>query len=383
MYNDLYANRKKWNKLLLLIAVTIVIFSLVYTYKLYQNLQIQEKSKVEDIARAYSILLTSEDQLLLDQALEIIKGNNYIPIVWANDKNDVLGTKNIDSTQLDNKSLLKQIEKSKLKNHIVVVPSEDKQYIYYSDSKTLEKLKLFPIIQILLISIFLFLGYWTFRSAQIAEQNQLWVGMAKETAHQLGTPISSLSAWIEVLKDKLSVEDLYISDELSKDFNRLEIVADRFSKIGSTPALQEENILFIIHEMMDYFSKRAAKNIQFSLIDNTNGLAKVNINKSLIEWVFENIFKNALDSMEGVGTVSISVNATISAVTIDIADTGKGIPKTKWLNIFEPGFSTKKRGWGLGLTLTKRIVEQYHKGKIFVLKSELNKGTTFRIVFNH
>ncbi len=373
-------NKRLWNIILLIIALIIISFSLFYTYNLYRQLKEQEKSKVEDIATAYNILLTGSEQLLLNQALEIIKKNNYIPIIWADKNGNILGTKNIDSSDITPQYLSSSIAEAEDKNQVVEIPNEDlQQYLYYSDSAILQNLKFFPVIQILLVSLFLFIAYRTFQTGRLAEQNQLWVGMAKETAHQLGTPISSLNAWIEVLKDKLTDDDQYIATELDKDFLRLEKVAERFSKIGSIPSFEEEDIIAILQEMMDYFSKRAARNIAFSL-DYTSSPLMIAINRPLMEWVFENLFKNALDAMEGKGILHILVTEHPESIVLDITDNGKGIPKNKWKQIFEPGYSTKKRGWGLGLTLVKRIIVQYHRGQIFVTQSIPNKTTTFRII---
>jgi signal transduction histidine kinase len=372
--------RRIWNSILLLIALIIIAFSLFYTYNLYRQLKKQEKSKVEDIATAYNILLTGTDQLLLDQALEIIKKNNFIPIIWADKNGNILGTKNIDSSKITPQYLSNNIKIASKKKQVVEIPNENlQQYLYYRDSDILQNLKFFPIIQIMLVSLFLFIAYRTFQTGRQAEQNQLWVGMAKETAHQLGTPISSLNAWIEVLKDKLSYEDQYIAAELDKDFLRLEIVAERFSKIGSVPTFHEGDIIIVLQEMMDYFSKRAAKNIAFHL-DYTTSPIYVSINRPLIEWVFENLFKNALDAMEGKGSLQIQVIENPDNIIINITDDGKGIAKNKWKQIFEPGYSTKKRGWGLGLTLVKRIIVQYHRGHIYVVQSTPYKATTFRII---
>jgi len=377
---NISTNRRIWNTTLLLIALLIIAFSLFYTYNLYAQLKQQQKNKVEDIATAYNILLTSADQLLLDQALEIIKKNNYIPIIWADKEHHILGTKNIDSSKISAQYLQHRIKIAEGKKQVVEIPNEDlQQYLYYSDSVILQNLKFFPIIQIMLVSLFLFIAYRSFQTGRIAEQNQLWVGMAKETAHQLGTPISSLNAWIEVLKEKLSDEDQYIASELDKDFLRLEKVAERFSKIGSIPNFEQENIVIIIQEMMDYFSKRASKNISFHLDYPSSSAIFIHINRPLMEWVFENLFKNSLDAMEGKGSLNITVSTNSTHVIIDITDTGKGIAKSKWKQIFEPGYSTKKRGWGLGLTLVKRIIEQYHKGSIYVSQSLPYKATTFRI----
>jgi signal transduction histidine kinase len=253
-----------------------------------------------------------------------------------------------------------------------------KHYIFYEESSLLKQLKYFPYVQFTAIGIFLLIAYSLFSTARRSEQNQVWVGMSKETAHQLGTPISSLMAWIELLKAKQVDESIVI--ELKRDVERLNTIAERFSKIGSEPKLENENIIIVLESFIEYMKKRSSKNIRFeiksSLKENTT--AKLNI--PLFEWVIENLCKNAIDAMDGKGKIEIEVFESEKNIIIDFSDTGKGIPKGKLKTVFEPGFTTKKRGWGLGLSLCKRIIENYHNGKIFVKKSDANSGTTFRLI---
>jgi signal transduction histidine kinase len=258
----------------------------------------------------------------------------------------------------------------------VLLPGQGKQYIFYEDSAVLKQLQLFPVLQLILIGVFLLSSYLIFSTFRKAEQNQVWVGMAKETAHQLGTPLSSLMAWSALLEtqgvDKSSL------DELNKDIDRLNTITDRFSKIGSVPELKEVNIPETVREMIAYLDSRVSKKVVISVATEDETIT-AHLNKPLFSWVIENIVKNAIDAMEGVGTLKLEVLRDNSRVCIDITDSGKGIPKRQWKTVFEPGFTTKKRGWGLGLSLVKRIIKQYHDGRIYVKWSEAGKGTTFRI----
>jgi signal transduction histidine kinase len=251
------------------------------------------------------------------------------------------------------------------------------RYIFYQDSFLLTQLKYYPVVQFGVIGIFLFIAYLLFSYARRSEQNQVWVGMAKETAHQLGTPMSSMVAWVELLK--LKGVDAETLSEIEKDVNRLETITDRFSKIGSKPRLENNEIVSVIRNTLSYIKSRTSHNISVAIKSSSESII-VPINTHLFEWVIENITKNAVDAMEGSGTIGIDINETDTYVTIDISDTGKGIPKSRFKTIFHPGYTSKQRGWGLGLTLSKRIVENYHNGKIFVKSSALNKGTTFRIL---
>jgi signal transduction histidine kinase len=258
----------------------------------------------------------------------------------------------------------------------VLLPGQGKQYIFYEDSAVLKQLQLFPVLQLILIGVFLLSSYLIFSTFRKAEQNQVWVGMAKETAHQLGTPLSSLMAWSALLEtqgvDKSSL------DELNKDIDRLNTITDRFSKIGSVPELKEVNIPETAREMIAYLDSRVSKKVVIRVATEDETIT-AHLNKPLFSWVIENIVKNAIDAMDGVGTLKLEILRDNNRVCIDITDSGKGIPKRQWKTVFEPGFTTKKRGWGLGLSLVKRIIKQYHDGRIYVKWSETGKGTTFRI----
>ena len=255
--------------------------------------------------------------------------------------------------------------------------------VYYKDSDLLRQLKFFPYIQLSVIAIFLLMAYTAFSSSRKSEQDQVWVGLAKETAHQLGTPISSLMAWIELMKEKFNAENDPLVAEMENDVKRLEIVADRFSKIGSKPQLEEHKVYEVVKDFVDYFKIRVSKNISFEMTGNPYLQAGLNV--PLFDWVLENLLKNAVNAIDGKGKIKVDVsgNKIKKQVFIDITDTGKGIPRSKFDTVFQPGYTTRKRGWGLGLSLTKRMVENYHDGQIFVRDSEVGKGTTFRIVLKN
>jgi signal transduction histidine kinase len=291
----------------------------------------------------------------------------------------ILKKGNIDTVALDSPESIKlKLQEMRMVNAPieVLLPGQGKQYIFYEDSAVLKQLQLFPVLQLILIGVFLLSSYLIFSTFRKAEQNQVWVGMAKETAHQLGTPLSSLMAWSALLEtqgvDKSSL------DELNKDIDRLNTITDRFSKIGSVPELKEVNIPETAREMIAYLDSRVSKKVVIRVATEDETIT-AHLNKPLFSWVIENIVKNAIDAMDGVGTLKLEILRDNNRVCIDITDSGKGIPKRQWKTVFEPGFTTKKRGWGLGLSLVKRIIKQYHDGRIYVKWSEAGKGTTFRI----
>jgi len=283
------------------------------------------------------------------------------------------------SKQKENKVLYNMLHKMKNDSSLFVIDlgNGEKQYLYYADSILIRRLSWFPIIQLLVVTVFIFVAYLAFSGARKAEQDQVWAGMAKETAHQLGTPTSSLLGWIDVLKLKMDDDELL--NEMSKDINRLQTITDRFS--GSNPEMKNVNLNNVISSSIEYLKRRTSKKTEFIL--NMEDDVHVRINPVLFEWTLENVCKNAIDAMNGEGKIEISVKKGKESVIVDIKDNGKGIAKSRHKTVFEPGFTTKKRGWGLGLSLTKRIIEQYHKGKIFVKESEPGKGTTFRIMLKN
>jgi len=311
--------------------------------------------------------------------LKIIENNSNIPMILVDEEGDIENYQNLDSVKaLSPKYIENILTKMKSENAPIEVSfsGQNKQYIYYRNSDLLNKLTYYPLALILILFLFLSLVYMFYNSNKVAETNKLWTGMAKETAHQIGTPLSSLLGWIAILKME-KVEDKYV-EEIEKDVSRLNTIANRFSKIGSTPELKKENIVAITKQAFDYLESRSSKQISFSFASVDNEIYS-NLNTELFGWVIENLIKNSIDAMLGKGELKLNIENTSKKIKITISDTGKGIPKKLFNQIFKPGFTTKKRGWGLGLSLSRRIVSDYHKGKICVQKSEIGKGTTFEI----
>ena len=312
---------------------------------------------------------------------EVVLNSASTPVILTDEKMNVFDYGNIDSTKMQNTDDVLKLIKQMQHAHEPVVADLGEgvtRYIYYDDSDTLKQLRIFPYIQLGIFAAFLLIAYFAFSSARKSEQNLVWVGMAKETAHQLGTPISSLEGWIEYLRDLEGMKgNEQILTELESDVNRLSLVAERFSKIGSVPQLTAQNVKEILERNINYMRRRSSEKTQMTL--RCDESLQFKINNQLFDWVIENLLKNALDAMDGEGKIMVDVLADGNNILIDIADTGKGISKNKFETIFEPGYSTKRRGWGLGLSLTKRIVQDYHNGKIIVKQSEIGKGTTFRI----
>ncbi|HZH67695.1 MAG TPA: HAMP domain-containing sensor histidine kinase [Chitinophagales bacterium] len=382
---DLYSQRQFLRWLMLGCVSIIIFFSLAFTLYLAKSIEKDERSRVHEVAMAYRTLISSTDENEIDDALKITRKNETIPVIWVSYQNELYDSKNLDNSKIlnDKQAFDKYLKKLKRKNQVVefvVNTDEPHQLLYYDSSEVLKLLKVYPYLLLGLVALFLTIALIAVSFSRTASQNQLWVGMAKETAHQLGTPLSSLSAWIDYLEAKFeNTDDSFIVDELKKDVDRLDLVADRFSKIGSKPTFASTNVNHLAQNTVSYMSSRAPKSVDFSVIDLTSENSYASINSSLFEWVLENLIKNALDAIEGVGKIQLTIQIVKQNIVIDIKDSGKGIPKNKINSIFEPGFSTKKRGWGLGLTLTKRIIEQYHNGKIYVKESSEDKGTTFRI----
>ena len=333
--------------------------------------------------------LFSELKIVLDDLIksfisEVAINSASVPVLYTDStRKNILAFGNVDSSGINNPAYIEAtILSMETQNPPIEIELGEggKNYIFYQDSFLLTQLKYYPFVQFGVIGLFLLIAYTLFSTSRKAEQNQVWVGMAKETAHQLGTPLSSLLAWIEYLKTK-GVDDITIK-EITQDVGRLEKITERFSKIGSLPVLQKEDLITVLNRSVQYIKTRTSKNVLFTINSNEKHLSPVALNVSLFEWVIENICKNAVDAMDGNGAISIDISDQTQFVYIDITDTGKGLPKSKFKTIFEPGYTTKQRGWGLGLSLVKRIIENYHSGKIFVKQSEVGKGTTFRIVLN-
>lgn len=349
----------------------------------YDLLGVQMKQSLYyDDSYIYSELKTTIDDLVKSFISETVINSASVPVIITNQaKDSILASGNIEDLGLEYNtpdSIL--IEKMKAHNVIPVELSKGKtNYVFYMNSYVLRLLKYFPFIFLAIITVFLGISYLLFSTARRSEQNQVWVGMSKETAHQLGTPISSLLGWVEILKLK-NVEPEAIA-EIEKDILRLQIVSERFSKIGSTPELKDENIDLVLTSIIEYMKLRTSSKIQYQYKNTLKNDLIIPLNRPLFEWVLENLFRNAIDSITGQGKIGVELSIYNDVYcAIDVSDTGKGIPKNQHKLIFRPGFTTKKRGWGLGLSLTKRIVEEYHKGKISVKQSELGKGTTFRIL---
>lgn len=374
--------------LLFIIAVSIVTGTVFYSRYLSQKIAADEKKKVEIWIEAQRTILTATDQASFNLAAEISSENKDIPIIETdeNDKINPANCVNLDSAKIhdDSSYLVQKLAEFKKQNNPIIIPIGDKPNVvnkyYYGESILQQEVRYYPIVQLIIVGLFIIITIIAQRTAYISTQNQLWAGLAKETAHQLGTPVSSLKGWVEVLRDITGNEN--IIKEIEKDISRLELITDRFGKIGSKPQLEETNILEQIRSMVDYIKKRAGVNVDFTIKTNGEREIPAMISPPLFDWVMENLLKNALDAMDGHGKITIQILDTASQLLIDVTDTGKGISKANLPQVFNPGFTTKKRGWGLGLTLTKRIIEQYHKGAIYVKTTEPGKGTTFRIALD-
>jgi two-component system, sporulation sensor kinase D len=383
---NIYENKSLWKVLLLVAGAVIVAASMFYTNHMARGLEDDERKKVELWADAIKRLNNLSDNTDIGFLFDIIKDNKTVPAIQTDDKGHIIKNDyiNIDSVRAatDTAYIRHELDIMAAEHkpiQIDVTPTI-KNYVYYRDSYLLSQLKIFPYAQLAVIMLFIGLAYYAFSSSRKSEQNRVWVGMAKETAHQLGTPLSSMSGWIEHLKNHIQPNEIPMIEEMEKDVLRLELVAERFSKIGSAPLLTVHNIGEEVTKTVDYIRKRASKNVEFHIEQVPDNNINAHINITLFNWVLENLLKNALDAMEGKGRIDVKIGRMNSRVFVDIADTGKGISRANINAVFKPGYSTKKRGWGLGLTLSKRIIENYHHGKIFVKESTPGKGTTFRIV---
>ncbi|MDC1515119.1 HAMP domain-containing histidine kinase [Polaribacter sp.] len=373
-------NTLLFKRIAILISLIIVSLILWNTAVFFQKFKQEERAKIEIFATAQRELSNNEDlDASVDLPLKIIKNSTDIPMILVNESGEI-EYKNLDSIKsLDPIYVNAQLQKMKSENAPIEISynGKNKKLIYYRDSDLLNKLTYYPLALILILILFLSVIYLFFSSNRAAETNKLWTGMAKETAHQIGTPLSSLLGWIAILNME-KVDDKYVS-EIEKDVHRLSTIANRFSKIGSVPELRKENIIHITKQAYNYLESRSSKQILFTFSSEEKELF-VNLNNELFGWVIENLIKNAIDAMQKKGALKLAITPLGKHVKITISDTGKGLHKSLFKQIFKPGFTTKKRGWGLGLSLSKRIVEDYHKGKISVQKSEIAKGTTFEIL---
>lgn len=378
---NIYTQKLRWKFLLFIAAISIGVSSLLYTNNLVRKLAVEERKRAELLFEAQRKIINADmTDPNLDFYGKVIENNETVPVIVLDSLDNISFMRNIDPAKMKNpryvKKKLRQMKESSDPIIVNVTPTE-RQFLYYSKSTILTKLTVYPFVQLGIILLFILVAYFAFSSSRNAEQNQVWVGLSKETAHQLGTPISSLLAWLEMMKLKSSDPDLLI--ELEKDVKRLEKITERFSKIGSKPILKKDNLISVISSAVNYLKTRSSGSIKFN-VHLTSEELLVPINASLFEWVIENICKNAIDATNGLGEVDIFISDHNQVVYVDVSDTGKGISKGLFKTIFKPGYTTKERGWGLGLSLAKRIVEEYHDGRIFVHQSEIGKGTIIRIV---
>lgn len=376
---------------LTLAAVVIAAASLVVSHFLIRDLQQQERNNMEVWAEAMRSLSHADETTDLNLVLKVINGNNFIPVVVLDERGAITTYRNLqidEETAADSLQTLQRIVQTmkaagrvitmELSTDLAQAPNKQEHiYIYYDESAILKRLASYPYVQLGVVGLFVLMAGYALLSSKRAEQNKVWVGLSRETAHQLGTPISSLMAWTEMLRETYPDDELL--PEMSNDVKRLELIAERFSKIGSQPELREVNLQEVIRNVADYISRRASDKVNLTC-SFPDDCTKVRICPPLFEWVIENLCKNAIDAMAGEGSITIYVYHHGPHIAIDVADTGKGISKKHFRTVFRPGFTTKKRGWGLGLSLAKRIIEEYHGGRIFVKESDPGRGTTFCIL---
>jgi signal transduction histidine kinase len=368
---------------LFLFAILTGLGSLIYTRYLVDILKKEERKKVELWAQATLFIISADSSENIVFPYSIIENNSTVPVILTDGSDRIIAAKNFDVIHLrDPDYLSSQLDKLKKRNNPIVIDlgNNYKNLIYYKDSIILTQLTYYPYVQLGIIMLFILVAYFAFSSSRKAADNQVWVSMSKETAHQLGTPTSSLAGWVEILNHKYP--EIPVTKEIALDVERLEKITERFSKIGAKPSLNDGNIVEIIMKTIDYLKTRTSSKIRFRLEFNTAKPVILPINIALFEWVIENISKNAIDAMEGNGEINYRIFETEKNAIIDISDTGKGIPRKAFKKIFDPGFTTKQRGWGLGLSLAKRIIEEFHRGHIYVRSSEMGKGSCIRIVLN-
>ncbi len=371
-----------WRSFLVLMALLIVAASLFYTSQLASKLAIEERKKVALFAEGIQSIATAQNGEELSFVTNIITQDSTIPRIITDEKGLIQDIRAIDTSGVSNVPQFlnnKIAEYKKINPPIVINYSYGNVFIYYGESYLLTRLRYFPYAQLAIIALFLVVVVMSISAANRSIQNQVWVGLSKETAHQLGTPISAIEGWMELLREELPNND-YVS-EMQKDVDRLKLVADRFGKVGSEPQLQIENLVPRLAEMVAYMQKRAPHKVIISF-ESSEPIIEANISGPIFDWVIENLIRNSLDAMEGAGSIVLNIQNRENQVFIDISDNGKGIPKHLIKKVFNPGFTTKKRGWGLGLSLSKRIIQQYHHGNLFVKNSELHTGSTFRIVLD-
>lgn len=371
---------------LLIVAFLIGFFSIWYTNNLVDKLKIQERQKIQTWANATRLIASPDFTGDVNFLFETIENNTTIPVILTDAQGKITGFRNIDTAGRNHSSVLSDhIKDMKKDNEPIEIEYIEGQKItiYYQNSTLLKQLQVYPIFQLGVIALFLVVSYFAFSYSRTSEQNKVWAGMSKETAHQLGTPISSLLGWLDYLKESEVKIPERVIKEMDYDLQRLGLITERFSKIGSEPTHQPSNLYKVLEESIDYINSRTSDKVTITLEENIalkNTI--VNLNEPLFAWVIENLCKNAVDAMHGKGSINFKLKEAGKKVVIDIEDTGKGIPSNKHSTIFKPGYTTKQRGWGLGLSLVKRIIENYHQGKIFIKSSTVGKGTTFRIELN-
>lgn len=377
---DIYSQRSSWKMILAVAGTLVLVITLVYSNYLAEQLRESEERNIKIYSLAYKDVMENIDDLNADISFQDSVMQSFpLPIIVEDDMGFLSG-KNWEGSKNESEQFLATKKQEFIEsNKQPIVGHGYVSRLYFFNSPLLDYIKFYPYVQLLLVASFIMLGYFVFNTSRKAEQNRVWAGMAKETAHQLGTPISAIIGWIEHLKlmHEGDEEHLEIVDELRNDVTRLELVADRFSKIGSAPDLREINIFEELNKCKTYMERRSPRKVDFDF--PTIGPYMVRINEHLFDWVVENLMRNSLDAMDGKGTISASVYESGNMINIDLSDTGKGIPAGKFNTVFKPGYSTKQRGWGLGLSLAKRIIEDYHKGKIFIRSSKVGEGTTFCI----
>lgn len=377
---DFYSKKNLWKFILFVFAVLIGAATLWYTETFLDELRKEEVKKVEQFALAMNEILNSDPDAKLLVEENIISSNTTIPIILTDGEGNLIQARNLNEERLKDKQWVqsKIREMSEEVDPFIITFESGTQYLYYQNSTLLTKLRYYPLVLLLVISLFIIIAYTAFSNARKSEQNRVWNGLAKETAHQIGTPLSSLMGWLELLRAK-DVDPVMV-EEMEKDINRLSTITDRFSKIGSIPSISNYNIESVTEEAVSYLQARSPRKIKITFhADPGIKDIKVKLNKPLYEWVIENLIRNAMDALEGKGNIDVSISQHSRFVRVDVQDNGKGIPANKHKTVFRPGYTTKSRGWGLGLSLARRIIEEYHRGRIYVASSELGKGTVFRI----
>lgn len=373
-----------WRIGLAIIAIAIVSGTVFYSNYLAKKIAVEERQKIEQWVEAVKDITNPNVSPTNLSGKILIENNKEIPMIAVNEKDSIFESNNLDSSRINNDAAYLRNKLKEFKalhspiSWVNPVDSLETNRLYYGESSLLKEVRYYPLIQLFIVALFIIITLVAITTRNKSTQNQVWAGMAKETAHQLGTPLSSLQGWVELLKEQPGNEK--IATEMIKDVDRLKLVSDRFGKIGSTPQLEEMNVIEQVESMVAYIKRRSPDKVIFSINSFRETLIMAKINAPLFDWVIENLLKNALDAIEGKGRISVIIKKETTQVLIDVTDTGKGISKQNIAMVFKPGFTTKKRGWGLGLSLSKRIIEQYHKGELFVKNSETGKGTTFRII---